>query len=36
MLSPEMEALLREACLAVTEMRDLLMAVLGKRKADDE
>ena len=30
-LSPEMEKLLREACLAVIEMRDLLMSALGKQ-----
>ena len=29
-LSPDMEKLLHEACLAVLEMRDLLMTALGK------
>ncbi len=34
-LSPEMETMLREACLAVIQMRDLLMQSLGKRERSD-
>jgi hypothetical protein len=34
-LPPELESLLREACLAVLQMRDMLMQSLGKRGGDD-
>lgn len=34
-LPPELESLLRKACLAVLQMRDMLMQSLGKRGGDD-